>query len=203
MKPRIGGSNCVDAEVWDECQNPERMIRALAGNLDLSKLQLFSVASCRRVWDLQSSERLERLREVCAPLGLKLIWPPLRPSPCHLAIEAAERHAKRLCDVREWNEVGRNCALVWTEAAAHYEHHCSHSQSWDLEARITGHAVRAAWYAGAAHPMHGAETARSVADTVAYLRSRDSRPDMDAFDAEFAAQAELLRRIYGNPFRGG
>jgi hypothetical protein len=165
---------------WQACTNPAQMLEFLKGRASDRKLRLFSFACVRRMWGKITDPRLKA------------------------AIEVSERHADGAASdaelraaVREAHRArGRRLLDRAAYDAARY-----HPHEVQLESVIT-HATYAAAYM-VRHPPPSA-IMRFIGSKLVLTEFRPHRARRRwnaAWESEHAAQAQLLRDIFGNPFR--
>jgi hypothetical protein len=159
---------------WLATAEPESMLDALCDAPSERKLRLFAVACCRRIWPLLADDRSRRAVE------LTEAWADDRRASCNL--DQADLDP----GYDDWlGEVDR----VW-RAAVEAEHAAA-------AGRYGGdHAARA----GAGAASSTATPTLTVEDIQAAARAA-SAGVVGNEDRESAAQAHLLRCIFGNPFR--
>jgi hypothetical protein len=175
----------VTESEWLACTDPREMLEALqaGGLLPERKARLFAVACCRRIWPLLTYERSRR------------------------AVEVAERYADGAATDAE--------RLLGGDAAFEAEREILTTKGATKSADM---AAGAACYPTAADeeflsPPEGVEftapwgaafcAARSVAYDVPRFQRRAvwTRLQEQAREEEHAAQAVVLRDLFGNPFR--
>ena len=183
---------------WLACTDPEPMLEFLRGKASDRRLRLFACACCRRIWHLLADER------------------------SRMAVEIAEQYAdglstyEQLTDASYDAEVATDSSYFAVLNAAEAEAEASDwpPESWvdgaeecasDAAATPRAAASAAVLDCPDLHEVAGHAT-RSVAHAASPLRfTEDCRPDFGqreaAEEAEQAAQADLLRDIFGNPFR--
>lgn len=155
---------------WLACSNPNEMRLLLEGIASDRKLRLFAAACCRRVWALLSAE------------GKK-------------AVEVAERYA-------DGQATAADLALAHTAARDRYERIETTAEA--AGADPSHPASPAAFAAVMVSSTYRAETANnSTALVRPFLANPSSMADLprhkDAVRKEWAAQAGLLRDIFGLP----
>jgi hypothetical protein len=170
---------------WLSSTDPQPMLELLGNKVSDRRLRLFAIACCRRIWKLLANER------------------------CQRAVEIAERCSEGSLSLTQAYTQGPGLELYF---------------DYDLAKQLaekTGYSRQACHAAfTAAGLIHGylnstqaANVARSVSTAVAlqaapHLADLDY-DDLDTFEAnalpfrqpESAAQAVILRDIFGNPFR--
>jgi hypothetical protein len=176
---------------WGACEDPEKMLEAVraSGRVNDRKLRLFAVACCRRIWGWMTDERSRN------------------------AVEVAERFVEE-----EASLLGRQAAFAaatsaesWGAAALAYAVAADPGRTAGAartcvarNASDAAHEVGAVAYAAwaKANPPE-AQTAFEAGEIAGSAATRAAEEAWDAADAaERVAQANLLRDIFGNPFRG-
>lgn len=183
---------------WLASTAPEPMLEFLRGKASDRKLRLFAVACCRRIWHRMADDR------------------------SRTAVEVTERYADGLATYEQLTDASYDAEVaadsiyfaVFNAAEAEAE-----ASDWPPENWVDGAGecatdaaatVRSAASASAlAHPdLIGVagHARRALAHAASPMRfTEDCRPDFKergaAEDVEQAAQADLLRDIFGNPFR--
>jgi hypothetical protein len=183
---------------WLACEDPEPMLGFLRGRASDRKLRLFAVACCRRIWHLMADDR------------------------SRTAVEVAERYSdglatyEQLTDASYDAEVAADSTYFAVFNAAEAEAEASNwppenwvDGAWECATDAAATARTAASASALDHPdlieVTGHAT-RALAHAASPLRfTEDCRPEFGeraaAEDGEQAAQADLLRDIFGNPFR--
>jgi hypothetical protein len=161
---------------WLRCADPDAMLHYLRGKPKERQFRLFACACCRRIWHLLPDERSRR------------------------ALETVERFADGLA-TRKDLDAARTAAEAVT---AHYA-----ARERQVEALAAASAVHSAIDANVARGA--GQVADRAAEALSYyaVRQRGWWPDLrtqkkarlTSKHAERANQADLLRDIFGNPFR--
>jgi hypothetical protein len=171
---------------WLRWTDPGRMLSYLYGRrlpIDQERFRLFALACCRQIWHLLSpgSRGAVECLERCAWEGRQEL------------VKARRLHAG------DRNEAGQ----AMTAAAG-----ADHKTQLDAWARNLASSV--VWTASRTAPSKAAMAYREAAMAVGALEKatafvpgqREPRPDWRAISsAELAAQCDLLRDVFGNPFR--
>jgi len=161
---------------WQICDDPQRMLNQLArNNASQRKLRLFAVACCRRILKLMTDDRCREAVDVAKLYAEDCVSAEKCKSASVAAASAAQEVARQAWDRYE------DAAALAAEAAAKIP----------IDLSVASHAANAA-----AHDV------ASDVFTEMYERA-------DAYDDWFArthkqestAQSELLRDLFGNPFR--
>jgi hypothetical protein len=177
----------MSEEGWLTCRDPEPMLEYLRGKASDRKLRLFAVACCRRVSSL-------------------LVHQISRE-----AVEVAERYADGLATEDERDNAHQAADDVWALLPHAFEEGLFEDDPSFANA-ITAAGIppyaaeEAAEAPVAALEPSGEEDAvagayLSAAKAVGWVNATDDSHDADAEASERAAQADLLRDIFGNPFR--
>jgi hypothetical protein len=157
---------------WRASDDPKDMLTQV-GIGPQRKLRLFACACCRRIWHLITDER------------------------CRNAVEVAERYADGLVKERERAKANRQASKVSEEieAAAQTEWEVlSRSASFQAAAYAVELSGQVAW--------NGAGWAAAAVGFVAMNGNpRATARERMARRREESAQCNLLRDIFGNPFR--
>jgi hypothetical protein len=181
------GSTVTEAE-WLSGAEPESMLDSLAGKVSARKLRLFACACCRQVWRLLTDERSRR------------------------AVDLAERYADGVADEDErFNAWEAACeAGMAGEAdagnAAEAASRSSDESDFALDAALE--AANAEAHGNYLAARDAALAGRSK-DQEGFYSDQDCDRAADAgiaakqaaMSAEAARQCNLLRDIFGNPFR--
>jgi hypothetical protein len=167
-----GGQGMTEAE-WLACCDPAAMLDLLraAGHLTERPLRLFACAACRRVSD--------------------------RFHDTHIlaAVEVAERHSDGLAGTSDMEAASR--ALLNVPGALNDIRDLDQRGDWQGKVRhgVTQAAVRAI------DVIHWRLHLPLAARYAAAVRYNERTGDAQALEKERAAQAGLLRDVFGNPFR--
>jgi hypothetical protein len=165
---------------WDTCSDSAEMLLALPKAGFARKYRLYSCACARRVWHLLQDDAPRKAIESAEAFADNL--------QDRKALIKARSRARRLADRLERE-------AQWTRAyAAHAAHHAAGTvvggENWPAEASNCAlWSSKCAVYAAASEAKCGDQ---SLEDNQRYARAEA---------AERLAQAQLLRDIFGNPFR--
>src|SRR5262245_17138160 len=163
----------MTAEEWEACCDPERLIRHLGTTASSRKLRLFCCACCRRIWDLLPVESRE-------------------------AVEVSELYVDGLVSAAE-------CKAAFSRASAVA---LKRGRPWSPDAFT--YATASACDASASHATTAlmAISAASTATKAAGCAAGETAPDQEydrIYDAaeqkETHEQSQVVREIFGNPFR--
>jgi hypothetical protein len=164
---------------WLACNDPDRMLEFLKDRARKRKLQLFACACCRRAWHLlpdgrtrQALETAERFTEGLATKD---------------ELEAAEVDAENAAD-----DYYGAAVAVWTTVTAIGASPVSVCHFVTLAAYEAAEALRDA---SAKSPKP------TIATTWDAVRKPAEYAKRTAWDSERKQQADLLRDLFGNPFR--
>jgi hypothetical protein len=162
---------------WLTTDDPRRMLRYLEHGSFERRLRLFAVACVRRIWHLIDDERL---------VGM---------------LELAERHADGDVPARQMLAAQKRGNVVWQEAFARLEEAHPEEVTHRVEKQPSPEAGRAcaieAALSAAMESPRMATSAYYLAQAAAAGLWRGTR----GCPVEAAAQADLLRDIFGNPYR--
>ena len=122
----------------------------------------------------------ERKLGLFAVACCRRVWPHFRDDRCRQAVELAERYLEGLATSEEMRAV---CAAVRPLATSYDD---------DGAACAAAHLADVPW---------GKLGAQEVAEAAAWAPHADTTFDQEVFDRDWRAQAELLREVFGNPFR--
>jgi hypothetical protein len=168
----------MTSEEWNRCRDPAKMLQFLRGKASDRKLRLLACACCRRAWDfLQTSESRH-------------------------AILVAERYADGLATTGELATARCHAARPARDAAARHISTTPGAAGKAAAARFGSNAYRRIYGAYAEPLRRGAPrtAARELGlSPEAALDPRDAYLEAEAREA--AEQADLLREVFGNPFR--
>jgi hypothetical protein len=160
---------------WRDSTDPMEMLRLLVGRDGERKLRLFAVACCRRIWPLFTDER------------------------CRVAVEVAERAVEGAATPEELAAAEAGALAAAEESPR--------GRTRDVTAGRR-HARLAALCVlppvpGRERPANSPDNAavRMVVHCPHAFRSGPADDAREKVAAELAAQAALLRCIFGNPFR--
>jgi hypothetical protein len=172
------------------------MVDSLRGRASERKLRLFACACCRRVWHLLANNE----EWVGAVEGAERDADGLAggPGPCDAGAHARLREYLEYGFARSWY-AGHAAVLTgrWAAARGPLIHHPMHEpprQSPDDAALVAGVAAAAAAYDAVA-PDCTAQAAQSL------NAHTGERAYQEARDRERRGQADLVRDLFGNPFR--
>jgi hypothetical protein len=186
---------------WLACADPTPMLEFLTDQGSPRKLRLFGVACCRRFWHLLDDEHCKKLVEVGVPLGCDDL-PGLPLNSCRKAIEMAERVADEPVspgDLRALSEAALRFQFPGEYYCACYDE-SSHGP-FDGELVAAGTAASAAHAASLSYVSPGG-VAWEAAQAAGYLRTKEFGPaDESGVAAEGLCHCDILRDIFGNPFR--
>jgi hypothetical protein len=172
----------MDEAEWLACEDPTKMVMFLRGKARDRKLRLFAVACCRRL-----------LRKIC-----------LHPWYAH-GITVAEHFADGKATVEELERVAQYPSSDWS---------LQHAPRFDpgevtaagQSVRITKLAISACW--NAMEVEGGVEMADRASTNAAWVATQpepvmpdDNGVSAGRLAAEQEVQADILRDIFGNPFR--
>jgi hypothetical protein len=169
----------VDERQWLGATDPRTLLeflqaRGLAGE---RKARLFAVACCRRVWHLLVDERL------------------------HEAVEAAEDYADGRRTPSHQSDEYRRGNQAWRvafDALAEADPEAVARSRADKPSAAAGRVAAAEAAVGATYPSAWMATS---AHYLAAAAAAGLWHNPKGCPAEFAAQCELIRDVFGNPFR--
>jgi hypothetical protein len=171
---------------WWSCTNPDKLLRFLRGKASERKLRLFAVACCRRIEHLLPDERSRRV------------------------FDAGELYADGLVSRKELLQArieGLEAQEVTAELEAQAREE-ARAPSWEVDdtagARADrllaeAEAIRAVIYLAEVKGVWRA--VREVGRLVAWVTGMQTRPAARQAEDERRWQCELLRELFGNPFR--
>ena len=177
----------ISEEQWFSAEESNTLLSSLEQHRVITRvpggrrrLALFTCACCRLVWDLIEDERSRR------------------------AVEVSERAAEGQASRRELAAAEEEAEAVWRGAEQH--HHRVHREDPNGAARWRAGAVSS--LAHAAHcaaarrfsVMSAGSAAMTAAAAVMWL-AEATEAGQQAMRAMMARQAQLVRGIFGNPFR--
>jgi hypothetical protein len=164
---------------WLACADPTPMLEFLGGRASDRKLRLFAVACCRRIWS--------RLPSPSSRRAVEAVESHADGHPADLAGAAAERgHWEAIGDWEGWQPAPNEARVIATRAA----------QLAVLGLPDEDVARRAGL------TTYPAQVAAAAADAVRLRATfREGANANAARVAERAAQARLVRCLFGNPFR--
>jgi hypothetical protein len=160
---------------WLASRDPGPMLKALRGKPNNRKLRLFACACCRRIWPWLGDERSRR------------------------AVETAERFADGRAHQQEvWAAVGEAEQAYAEQVYSGTTHTPLAQAAWAASGLAYGphEDLRSALTTGMWIAREVAPAAALVLWEAAAEGARDA-----AFQAEKQCQADLLRDLFGNPFR--
>jgi hypothetical protein len=158
---------------WLACNNPTKMLDFLRSRADSRRLLLLSSACCRLVWHLLTAPRARQAVEVAERL--------------------ADGHATPEEKQRAWRGANAARTAIWR-----YNRRVegAHPQTTEKERRAIQSAVATtSWLLGNEFDLHAAALASDRAAQAARVHKGST------LRGERAIQANLVRDIFGNPFR--
>jgi hypothetical protein len=179
---------------WLASTNPQAMVEFLHG---------------KRMVQFRHGKASDRKLRLLAAACCRRIWPLLTHGRSRAAVEVAERYADGLAGVKELDAAWRAAQAVACEAGEEGElspgafaaRAAFHAADFEGEARqgwnawgLAASAAGAAAYAAAVGPVPWPDTVYDPGPT-------DDLAGRAAEAAEAAAQSDLVRDAYGNPFR--
>jgi hypothetical protein len=173
------------------------------------KLRLFCVACCRRQWQLIDEAHCSRLVEFGKRFGRQrvrsgfghvpftLVGVPL--DSCQRVVEFVERAADESADEREWIFATAGADPLATTGGDYSTECAAQRETLDPELMAVGQVANAAvWICNSNVNYDGIkEAVGRLAQAVAYLRGGDRQKVEEGDKGEGAAQAGLLRDIFG------
>jgi hypothetical protein len=178
---------------WLTCADPDPMLDAIGGQASIRKLRLLACACCRRVWPMLADERSRCAVEVAERWALGAATDgELRLA----ATAAAEVVRNGLEPNHTLQRAAVHAALVPTLAVNGFE--CPDTEDVrECLCDAPGLCVIgvADWTADEYHRLH-----EGTVDGEEVTRGADVASG-EAYNTEVAAQAVLVREIFGNPFR--
>ena len=181
---------------WLACAEPRRMLTLLRGKASGRKLRLFAVACCRRV-----SHLLDELQQAALDLTEQYA-DTQRRGERHAALRFQRQAADRLRDEGE---------RAQRAAAERILKERGRASSWAVDCLCEARewAACAAWEAARENPATAARAYLSAAAAVGWCgRVREKKRGLldwllpaEENGPEARAQADLLRDLFGNPFR--
>jgi hypothetical protein len=166
---------------WLACAHPDPMLDFVAATTDHSKLRLFGVASCRRIWQLLTDERSRQAVNVAESFAERRATEAELASAYEAAFEAREAAGKKFSpDTPKGRVLEEAQCSAWDGAMAALS-----------TAVLCARPVRTYW---------AVELAWEVAVAKAYAEmSEDIASYFVALEAEYAALAQLCRSMFA-PF---
>jgi hypothetical protein len=168
---------------WLTCQDPDLMLYHLQSAVSERKGRLFAVACLRRIWALVTDPRSRRI------------------------VEVVERHIERKASDDEWAAASQAASEAWGDSSRllHPQFYGIPDCPLTATERTAAEALNATTNAahtigrGGIHAVPGHE-GRALSHSVARETARAVNSDYQQ-SPERARQADLLRCIFGNPFR--
>ncbi len=180
MTEGTSGEKIVTETEWLGCTDPQKMLEFLRGKASERKLRLFAVACCLRISHLLRDERSQE------------------------AVEVGERYAEGLVTDDALDEAREN-----SSDASGLAHRAATAAGWSANAWIANAAANAA-YGVCGHWQNWFSDTR-LFETPIWAARASAGPEVEhvlsdvarreGFEKEQVTQCQLLRDIFGNPFR--
>jgi hypothetical protein len=160
---------------WLKCDKPELMLEPWPWPVSERKMRLFACACCRQIWPYLTAPESRRAVELSEAYADGLIEDTERAAAHQAATVVARRERASAPVAAEWASSQRIPQFRLGQATA------------DSASGTAYHAAEAAY--------SGAYYAAGTADRAAFDAGTQTK------ELELAAQAHLLRDIFGNPYR--